>query len=172
MRTIYCIGTLHGGLTNTAELNKILESLHPTQPLVEIVDEDIKKEKLKEYPPEMVSSYRWAKEKEIIVGGFDVHMSVLREGLTDEDNQRAIDQADQLLGELTWIDMNKKENEHVLDPTDWLLDEEKMKKRAVMMLGNIKRIMSPQGVIVIISGCAHLPFWEKHLQGAKFPLRN
>lgn len=173
MKKIIIIGTLHAGLTPENELKEILEKSNPDQLLVEIAKEDIKKGKLGFYPPEMVISYTWAKKNRIKVNGFDSKIDVLMKGISEEDNQRVIEEQKKLMGNFTWKDMNKTENFKKLntDSAKKLVDPEKEEKREFEMLKDIKNSMLGTGTILIVTGCGHLNFFEKHIKNAIFPFR-
>ena len=62
MQKIIVIGTVHGGFTPDEELKEVFEEYSPKQLFVEVAEEHVKKNKLKDYPPEMIFTLRWAKE--------------------------------------------------------------------------------------------------------------
>ena len=49
MRNIIIIGTVHSGFTPNKELEEVLEKYHPKQLFVEIAEEDVTKNKLKNH---------------------------------------------------------------------------------------------------------------------------
>ena len=49
MRKIIIIGTIHSGFTPNKELEEVLEKYHPKQLFVEIAEEDVTKNKLKNH---------------------------------------------------------------------------------------------------------------------------
>ncbi len=175
MRKIIIIGTLHAGLTPENELKEVLEKYSPDQLLVEIVEEDVKKEKFDSYPPEMIFVYKWAKKNKIKVNGFDSKIDVFSKGMAEEDNEKVIQEQKILMNNLNlkWKDMNKAENLKKLDTDSAkkLVDPEKEAKRESEMLKNIKKSMIRGGTIVIITGCGHLEFLERHIKDAIFPFR-
>ena len=69
--------------------------------------------------------------------------------------------------------MNKAENLKKLDTDSAknLVDSKKEEKREFEMLKNIKNSMIDNGKILIITGCGHLDFFEKHIINAVFPFR-
>jgi len=73
---------------------------------------------------------------------------------------------------LTWKDMNKKNNLMLLDVSseEKLIDKKKEIKREQEMLKNIKKKLGT-GNTLIITGCGHLNFFERNLKNAIFPLR-
>ena len=81
LRKIIVIGTLHAGITPNNELKDVIESFEPDQLLVEIVNDDIVKNDLSSYPPEMIFAFEWAKSNKVKVAGFDSKIDVFREGV-------------------------------------------------------------------------------------------
>jgi hypothetical protein len=173
MGKIIIVGTLHAGLTLENELEEVLERYNPDQLLVEIAQVDIENGKLDSYPPEMVFAYNWAKKNKAKVNGFDSKIDVFRKGITEENNQKVIKEQKKLMKNLTWRDMNKSENLKKLDTASAieLIDPEKEEKREFEMLRNIQNLMLGMGTILIVTGCGHLDFFEKHIKNAIFPFR-
>ncbi|OGD32486.1 hypothetical protein A3C91_02545 [Candidatus Azambacteria bacterium RIFCSPHIGHO2_02_FULL_52_12] len=166
------IGTLHAGLTPEHELLKLLEKYSPTQLLVEIGDNKLGTEKMaSSYPPEMLFAYQWAKNKGINVRGFDSGIDTLKEGLTEKDNQRAIEESKAAMKGMTWKDLNKEANQKVFEPIDaWLIDPEKEKARTEEMLANLERVIARGGTVVVVTGCGHLNDIRERFPTALFPL--
>src|SRR3989344_2327344 len=156
MQRLIVIGTLHAGLTPEHELLEVLERYEPDRLLVEITDADLKSDTTDAYPPEMIAAYRWAKQKGLAVRGFDSGIDTLRQGLTQKDNQRAIEEQRKALGKLTWKDLNKKENFKKLDIVEWLVDPLKVKERTGKMLANLRAMRSHEGIVVVVTGCGNL----------------
>lgn len=173
MRKIIIIGTLHSGLTPEDELKEVLERYNPDQLLIEIAEEDIKNGKFDFYPPEMIFAYNWAKKNKVKVNGFDSKMDVLRKGMTEEDNQKVIEEQKKVMNNFTWKDMNKTETLKKLDTDSAknLIDHKKEEKREFELLKNIKDSMIENGKILIITGCGHLDFFEEDIRNAFFPFR-
>jgi len=90
MTNIIIISTLHAGITPNNELEEIFKKYKPDQILVEISQEDIEKNNLNSYPPEMIFTYQWAKSNGIKVAGFDSKINVFKDGVTSADNQELI----------------------------------------------------------------------------------
>lgn len=172
MRKIIVIGTLHAGITPNQGLEEALKDHHPDQILVEIAQDDIDNNKIETYPPEMIFAYQWALKNNIKVNGFDSKINTLKKGMGEEDNQKAIEKQTEIMQGFTWKDMNKPENNKKLDIKEAkiLVDHNKENKRNREMLQNINNLMLNEGVIVILTGCGHLDFFEKNLQ-ALFPYR-
>ena len=172
MRKLIVIGTLHAGLTPEEELIEAIKKCSPNQLLIEIAEKDIKKNKIEAYPSEMIAAYKWAIKNKIRVDGFDSKINTLKEGMTEKDNQAAIKEQKKIMKEFTWKDMNKPENNKKLkiDAAKRLIDYKKEEKRDIEMLQNINNQMITDGVIVIVTGCRHLDFFEKNLK-AFFPYR-
>lgn len=172
-KKIIVIGTLHAGLTSHAELKEILEEYKPNQLLVEISQNDIKQGKINSYPSEMVFAYNWAKKNKIRVDGFDSKINTFRAGVTKEDNNKAIKEQKEIMKHYSWKEMNQSINNQKLKTktTKNLDDSEKLKKLNFEMLNNIKKLMIKEGIIVILTGCGHLDFFEQHLKNAIFPFR-
>jgi len=173
MKKIIIIGTLHAGLTPKNELKEVLEKYNPNQLLIEIAEEDIKNREFYSYPLEMVFAYDWANKNKVKVNGFDLKIDVLRKGMKEEDNQKVIEEQKKLMNNFSWKDMNKAENLKKLDTDSAknLVDSKKEEKREFEMLKNIKNSMIDNGKILIITGCGHLDFFEKHIINAVFPFR-
>jgi pheromone shutdown protein TraB len=173
-RKIIVIGTLHAGITPNNELKEVIESFKPNQLLVEIVNDDIIKNDLSSYPPEMVFAYEWAKNSNVKVAGFDSKINVFREGVMPEDNQAMIEKQKKLMKKLSWKDFNKIENEQLLDVDglDELIDQGKERVRKNEMLKNIEANIAESGTILIITGTAHLNYFELNIKDAIFPFRN
>ena len=127
MQNIIIIGTLHAGLTPNKELKKIFSEYKPTQILVEINQDDLDKNDISKYPPEMIFTYRWAIKNNIKVNGFDSKINVFREGVTGNDNQKLIEEQEKLIKNYSWRDFNKIEKEKLLDIGD-ITDPAKEKK--------------------------------------------
>ncbi len=170
---IYIIGTIHAGFTPFKELKTILEKLNPNQLLVEIAEVDLKKEKLKNYPPEMVLAYKWAKKNKVKVYGFDSKINELRKGVTKKDTKILIEKQKKLMIGYTWKDMNKKKIMKILSVplVNKLIDPKILKRRQKEMLRNIKRMIDNKGIVIILTGAGHLSFLEKHFKKAIFPFR-
>jgi len=172
MREIIIIGTLHAGLTPKQELKKFLEDVKPDQVLVEMAEEDLRKNRIDSYPPEMVYTFKWSRKRNIIVNGFDCSLNTLRKGMTDADNLKAIKDSKRLLKNLSWKDMNKEKNSKILAPINKrLIDPLKERKRNFQMIKNIRKLMIPKGKVVIVTGCSHLNYFEKHIKEANFAFR-
>jgi pheromone shutdown protein TraB len=173
-RKIIVIGTLHAGITPNNELKEVIESFKPDQLLVEINNDDIVKNDLSSYPPEMIFAFEWAKSNNVKVAGFDSTIDVFREGVTPENNQAIIEKQKKLIKKLSWKDFNKIKNEKLLDVDgmDELTDKDKESAREVEMLKNIKANIIESGTVVLITGTAHLNFFERTIKDAIFPFRN
>lgn len=173
-RKIIIIGTLHAGITPNDELKEVIENFKPDQILVEISNEDIDKNDLSSYPPEMIFACTWAKNNNVKVAGFDSKMNVLKEGVMLNDNQDVIEKQKNLIKNLSWKDFNKIENEKLLDGDgiEEIVDSEKDKARELEMLNNIDSFIIKNGTVLIITGIAHLNFFERNINKAIFPFRN
>jgi len=173
MNQIFIIGTLHAGWTPEDELQEELEKIKPDQLLVEICDQDLRDNKLDDYPPEMIFAYQWAKKNNVSVAGYDSKIKVFKEGVSDQDNQDLIEKQKQRLGYLSWKDANKPENCDLFDDEDCqkLVDPEKDKLREQEMLDNINKEIADQGRIVTLTSCGHLGFFKDNFSEAKFPLK-
>lgn len=170
MRNIIIIGTLHEGLTPESELFEELEKNNPSQVLVEITDEDVKSENFSSYPPEMQSTYSWAKKHKVKIRGFDSKIDILKSSVTKEKEAAAVERFKKKISGLTWKDLNK-EWQNKDEDIDEIIDKKKDLQREQEMLSNIRKLIAKNGTILIITGCGHLNFFEKNLSSAKFPLR-
>ncbi len=175
MRKIIIIGTIHHGWTPNEELKDVLEKYVPNQLFIEIAEEDIVKNNLKEYPPEMIFALNWAKENKVRADCFDVAGFTLKKGTTKKEIKNLIEEFSGLVKKtkLTWTDMNKEKNLKLLDAPNYLnaIDWKKEKAREREMLNNIKRVILKSGTIVIVTGAGHLKFFEEHFKRAEFPFR-
>ena len=174
LRKIIVIGTLHAGITPNNELKEVIESFEPDQLLVEIANDNIVKNNLSSYPPEMIFAFEWAKSNNVKVAGFDSKINVFRGGVMPKDNQAMIEKQKKLIKKLSWKDFNKIENEKLLDVDglDELIDQDKESVRENDMLKNIEANIIESGTIVVITGTAHLNFFERNIKDAIFPFRN
>lgn len=179
MRKIYIIGTIHSGYTPDEELREVLEELDPDQVLVELPSESF--EELEEgevYPSEMVFAHNWAQENKLKVGAFDVlsEHSYFNEGKTPEDPEyrELLDHQDSIIKKYSWKDFNIQEyNDLLVHPAEEVLfSTSQARKREEEMAENIKNMMIEDGVIVIITGTAHLQYFEEQFPSAILPLRN
>lgn len=173
-RKIIVIGTLHAGITPNNELEAVIKSFQPDQLLVEIANDDIVKDDLSLYPPEMIFAFEWAKNNKVSVIGFDAKINVFQEGIMPEDNQVIIEKQKELMKNLSWKNFNNIENEKLLDVDGFekLIDRNKERVRENEMLKNIETNITESGTIVIITGTAHLNFFEQHIKDAIFPFRD
>jgi hypothetical protein len=171
MQKIIVIGTLHAGLTPNSELEELLNKYKPDQLLIEMRDEDLKKGHIKLYPREMQFAYRWGKQQNIIMNGFDSLIDTLSKGMREANNLKVIEKQKKIMKQYNWKDMNKPKNNKLLEKAaKGLCDPKKEIMKNQEMIRNIEKIKK-KGTIIILTGCAHLDFFEKHLPRAKFPLR-
>ena len=79
-----------------------------------------------------------------------------------------------LIKKLSWKDFNRIENEKLLDVDglDKLTDPDKERLRENEMLKNIETNVAECGTIIVITGTAHLNFFELNIKDAIFPFRN
>jgi len=173
MTKLIVIGTLHAGLTPEEELFDILNNLKLEILLIEMVQKDVEMEILNNYPPEMISAYHWAKKQNISVYGFDSAIHTLRDGMTEQDNQDAIDKQKEIMKKFTWKDINKEKNLALLNGNLWekLVDPNKHRRREEEMIKNIKHILDSTKTTIILTGCAHLKTFEQTFPQAIFPFR-
>ena len=52
-----------------------------------------------------------------------------------------------------------------------LIDLDKEIKRESEMLRNIRNVIVKKGIVLILTGCGHLDFFEKNIKDAIFPFR-
>ena len=173
MRRIIVIGTIHGGFTSHKELKMTLEKINPDKLLIEIAKDNIKNNKLKYYPPEMLFAYKWAKANNIRVSGFDPQINELKKHVTKKDKNKLMREQIKLLGNKSWKVMNREKNSKIFNTSYYysLIDRKKEYKRNKMMLQNIKRLLLKKGTTLVLTGSGHLNFFEKHLRNAEFPFR-
>lgn len=174
MIKIIIIGTLHAGITPNDELEEVIEKFKPNQLLIEMASDDVAKNNLGDYPLEMVFAFKWAKNNNVPVVGFDSKINVFRNGVGPQDNQAIIEKQKQLIKNLSWKDFNKTENEKLLavDGLNDLVDPTKERARENEMLKNIQAGIIKSGTALIVTGVAHLNFFERNIKDAIFPFRN
>ncbi len=171
MRRIIFIGTIHCGATNEKELESLLNNYNPDQLLVEITQEDLDKNRINSYPPEMIFAYKWAKKHKIKVNGFDSPIDTLKKGHTAEDDKRITEEQLAIVKKYNWKDFNKESYSKKLMFYDTSIDLKKHKARNEEMTKNIESLIQPTGTVVILTGAGNLNYFEKHVKGAEFPLR-
>jgi len=169
--SLYFIGTLHAGITSNNELGLLIEEISPDQILVEIAQEDLEKNNLDGYPPEMIFAYDFAKNNNILVNGFDLKINVLKAGVTEEDSQRLILLQKKIVGDRSWKDFNRSEDEKELNKVDNITDWNKWRNREIELGKNIRKIILKGKKVLVITGCGHLDFFEQLFEKATFPLR-
>lgn len=130
---------------------------------------------------EMGFATTWASTKSIPVGFFDTGMSVLKEGVSEEDPeyQELVNREIWEAQAFSWQELNKKEpwKKGRLADVQWefwrkYIDPHKWEVREEKMLENIKRLKIPQGTVLILTGAGHLDFFERELPEAEFPFRH
>ncbi len=173
MQKIVIIGTLHGEYTPKKELEEILNFYSPNQIFVEIYQGDINKNYLEKYPQEMIFALNWARSKKVELSGFDSEIDIFKGGFSASKNQKIIDQQKPVLNKFNWKDFNKKE---IFNKINSLAEKKFIDSAANFireeeMLNNIKKKIIPDGVVLILTGCGHLDFFEKKIKKADFPLR-
>ncbi len=171
MTEVILIGTLHAGLTPNKELEEVILSLSPNKILVEICQDDIDKDNLKEYPEEMVFALNWSLKNKVEVKGFDVHIDIKIE---DENcnNAELIEESKRKIKDYNWKEMNDRNKIRLLDFIDNHINLDKERERELGMLDNInKEIKIFNGIVLIITGVGHLDFFGKHMKGVKFLFR-
>ena len=121
----------------------------------------------------MIFAYNWAKKNKIKLNGFDSRLNSFKRGKNKGDNNKLIEEQQRLMKDFNWKDMNKAKNLKILniDFKKRIIDPEKEAKRESEMLKNIKKVMIKEGLILIITGCGHLDFFEKKIKTAIFPFR-
>lgn len=170
MRKIIIIGTLHAGLTPNRELEKIFIKYKPTQILVEIAASDLENQQINQYPPEMIFTYQWAIKNNVKVNGFDSKINTLRKGVTEKDDQKLLTEQKKIISKYSWQEFNQIEKEKLIDIGN-ITDPEKESERENEMLNNINQAIIKEGVILIITGCGHLNFFEQNMPNAILPFR-
>ena len=126
--------------------------------------------KIKDGIIEIPKTYRNKIKNNVKVNGFDSKINIFREGVTDNDNQKLIEEQEKLIKNYSWRDFNKIEKEKLLDIGD-ITDPAKEKEREDEMLNNINEAIDDNGTILVITGCGHLNSFEKNIKNAIFPFR-
>src|SRR3990167_10061942 len=155
MMKITIIGTLHKGLTSNKELRGILEKIKPNQILLEIQQADIDNNNLEDYSDEMIFAYKWAKNKNIHVNGFDSKINTLSKIMTKEDEKEIIKKQKEIVKErnFSWKELNKEKNLGILEEIEnKLINKDKWTQRENEMLANIKKVINSEGIIIILTG--------------------
>ncbi len=175
MREIYIIGTVHNMLPKyKEELKSVMKGILPDQVLVEIVKEDLKKQKLRKYPKEMVYAYRWAIKNKKKVDAFDAPIEIVKKSVIKKELKEAEKKLFKIINKYDWKELNKPKydtDKEFGEIFHKLIDKKKDRLRQKKMFGNINKIMKKDGTILILTGVAHLSFFERNLKGAIFPLR-
>lgn len=173
MRKIIIIGTLHVGLTPKNELQELLDRFKPDQLLVELSNDDIINDKIGLYSDEMLFAYDWAKDNDVLVNGFDANISVLSAAKNEEDNNEVIEEQKKIIEKYSWKDFNKTSYLKLLNTEKEarLIDRKKWDLREEKMLENILENIIPEGMVLIVTGSGHIPFFEKNIKDAIFPLK-
>jgi len=171
MPEIIFIGTLHCGFTNEKELEKIILDINPDLLLVEICQEDIKRDKISQYPKEMIFALNLAKKNDISYEGFDSSISILKKGISSKDEKKVIDLQEKIIKQFSWKEFNKSNlNNKLSEISKDIIDMKKWNQREHKMKSNIKNIIPEKGAILILTGTGHIPFFKKEFPNAKFPL--
>ncbi len=173
--TILLIGTLHKNLTPNDELRDLLEEIKPTQLFVELPEiNSNKRHEAENVSTEMNFAYQWARKHNIPAVSYDTEEVTLEDSV-DTTSARYKDLSEMELEEarqLGWRGSNRKL------PTAWhqlmseYIDIEKWDARERHMLENIKKNLASSGTVLILTGAAHLDFFEKSLPNAVLPLRS
>jgi len=173
MRKIYVIGTLHNMMPkHKKELQEILEKMDPDQVLVEIVHSHLKSPKIRTYPREMQFAYRWAIKKKKETAGFDSPIDITKKDITKKEEAVWVKKWIAKFGHLTWKGHNKKKYDKITNESlEEIVDMKRHRSRQKEMLRNIRKRMISNGKILVLTGAGHLPFFEKNMKSAKFPLR-
>jgi len=179
MRKIYILGTVHDKLTTKYknDLEYWLKKINPDQVLVEIVKKHLKTNKIKIYAKEMIYTYKWAIKNKKKTDGFDSDIEITKKGLSKKQLKRMVRKMKKwsYKNKFDWKSFNKKsayKKYEKVFPNESYIDLIKDKKREKVMLHNINKRIIKKGIVLIITGSAHLKFLEKHLKKAIFPLRN
>ena len=99
--------------------------------------------------------------------------AVMKEGKNKEDNEKVILKQEKIIKKYDWKQFNQEKlntklnslSKNLINKNNWNLREEEMSK-------NIQKSISKKGTVVVLTGCAHLSYFEKAFPKAKFPLRN
>ena len=172
MQEIIFIGTIHG-FTPIKDLKDIFEKYKPKQIFVEICQGDIDRNKISQYPKEMIEAYNWAKKNKIKVKGFDFSANVLVKRKTDEDNKKLIERQEKIVKKYDWKKFNKSKFLELLNKNeDNIVDKDKFRLRQEKMFENIKKNLTETEITIIMTGAGHLTFFESKFPHAIFPLRD
>jgi hypothetical protein len=168
MRKIYLIGTLHAGWTPARELTEVLGRLQPTQILVELKNSAVRRKTKPAGPPEMIAALKWARAHRIAVAGFDAKYGVLKKGATRRDHLDALRSQEYWIRRSSWKAFSQLSNLKKLETPEFeaLVDRERFRERQRRMLKNIRARMHSMGIVVIVTGCSHLPFLRRTIKGA------
>lgn len=174
MQMVLIIGTVHTMMPeHQQELENLLRVINPDQILVEISPEDVQKENFKDYPKEMLFAYSWGKQFGKKVNGFDASLDIENATVSEEMKRQLGYEAGHLVAIINWKELNKTDTEiyrRLSLLTDRIIDKEKHAQRQEKMLENIEKQMIPRGKILILTGSFHLPFFQKRMKNALFPL--
>ena len=174
---LYIIGTLHGEYTNKVELKEVLERISPDQLLVELPPRSVDALKEEgEWRDEMLYANEWATQKGIPVVFIDVEAdNPFRDGYTPEtpEYKELLARLEQKISQYTWKEFNRAEtNAHLNDPMEEVLFDKTCEvEREQKMTENIRQAMQSDGVVLLLTGTAHLDRFEKEFPNASLPLR-
>lgn len=157
------IGTVHG-YTPKEDLIKLFEELKPAQILIEMFHEDIKNYDTEFYPEEMQFALKYAKDNNIHYFGFDTYINVAK----DNPDKEYLDYEQKLCEKYNWKEWNTKEVQKLMDITR-IVNKTDWDQRQKIMLENIK--LKAINNAIILTGAAHLEFFERNLKSATFPFR-
>lgn len=171
MRTLYVIGTVHGGISSK-EISDMLGKYNPGQVLVEAREKDVRQGNLSEYPSEMRLAFAWAKNHDGDVHGFDDESFDESSITISEEEKQRIEKVNAYLTNKDWKELNKKGTSakiRDLYGSDPLTDEDRARQKK--MLKNIKKHLLSEGTVVVFTGIGHVDFFEEYLPEARFPFR-
>lgn len=174
MRTIYLIGTVHFMMPQREmELKLLLQVMDPDQVFVQIDDDDMKFGNKQYAAKEMLYAYDWAIQRNKKVVCYDKRMDLSSYYLEEEKKKEVKEEMAHLLAGTNWKEFNKINTEiyKKFEKLKLLLvDENKERERHYAMLANIERNLIDKGKILVITGIGHLPYFERNLKDALFPL--
>jgi pheromone shutdown protein TraB len=174
MRTIYLVGTFHGGLTPHNQLADMLFAINPSQIFVELTMDEVRDIGSKElFRDEMVYVYNWAQEHSTPVFRYDVENDILMQGVTgsEPEFQKLSLQQKDIIEQYSWVELNYPENWNISDEfmkieeeiQNKFINKDKCLEREQAMVREIHNQIDNTGTIVVLCGTGHLRFFKENL---------
>jgi hypothetical protein len=138
--------------------------------LVETLPENVLSEKFDSYRSEMELAYRWARNNQKQVRGFDCDMATQSDDPNKEKFEKAVAEYINFVADKSWRDASIEAIGHRIAIIDApMFDLKKAAARQWCMLRNIQSELPSEGTVLILTGVYHSDFFRKNFEGAHFP---